>query len=175
MTIALRWGRRLALAYALGLLAGAAEFYRESRTWAMTAAPASPTPGPEHGTGDEPWPNLAEIIGAAMRLGGDPEEYAEAIIAAGWTRPAATPGRDELHQQMAAALHDVRLATRYYSGPLTPSEVRDVVAAVTVPVDDWVAAHTAENWTEPTVSADAYWETCEERDASRAGAPTDGA
>jgi hypothetical protein len=33
MTTALKWGRRLAIAYAVGLLAGTAEFFRETRAW----------------------------------------------------------------------------------------------------------------------------------------------
>jgi hypothetical protein len=33
MTTALKWARRIALAYTVGVLAGAAEFIRETRAW----------------------------------------------------------------------------------------------------------------------------------------------
>lgn len=83
---------------------------------------------------------LLRLIQSAQITGdGSAHVIAEVVRAAGWTPPAATPGRDELREQIAAALIEMRRRT--WAFYLDIEQATDAVLPV---VDAWVAAHTAE-------------------------------
>lgn len=75
---------------------------------------------------------------------------------------AATPGRDELREQIAAALSDVL--------PLPDDQADVVESGVLSVVDTWVAAHTAEVAGDEQVAAvlDAAWSMVVEQQHHRA-------